>query len=115
MTWYSFRSRWTSAPPSHSCSRASDGPLRQEAAAVAAAAERGGRVVIATHTIALQEQLLGKDVPFLSGVMPTEFSVVLAKGRGNFLCLRRMKLADRSGRELFDTGSQVSQLARIVE
>jgi ATP-dependent DNA helicase DinG len=83
--------------------------------AVAAAAERGERVVIATHTIALQEQLLGKDVPFLSGVMPAEFSVVLAKGRGNFLCQRRMHMADASGRELFDTGSQVSQLARIVE
>jgi ATP-dependent DNA helicase DinG len=83
--------------------------------AVAAAAERGERVVIATHTIALQEQLLGKDVPFLSGVMPAEFSVVLAKGRGNFLCLRRMFLSLRSGRELFDTGSQESQLQRIVE
>jgi ATP-dependent DNA helicase DinG len=83
--------------------------------AVAAAAERGERVVIATHTIALQEQLLGKDVPFLSGVMPAEFSVVLAKGRGNFLCLRRMFMSLRSGRELFDTGSQESQLQRIVE
>src|SRR6185295_9853692 len=83
--------------------------------AVAAAAERGERVVIATHTIALQEQLLGKDVPFLTGVMPAEFSVVLAKGRGNFLCLRRMFMSLRSGRELFDTGSQESQLQRIVE
>ncbi len=83
--------------------------------AVAAAAERRERVVIATHTIALQEQLLGKDVPFLTGVMPAEFSVVLAKGRGNFLCLRRMFLSARSGRELFDTGSQESQLARIME
>jgi ATP-dependent DNA helicase DinG len=83
--------------------------------AVAAAAERGERVVIATHTIALQEQLLGKDVPFLSGVMPAEFSVVLAKGRGNFLCLRRMNMAKVGSRELFDTGSQESQLSRIVE
>lgn len=81
--------------------------------AVAAAASRGERVVIATHTIALQEQLLGKDVPFLSGILPEEFSVVLAKGRGNFLCLRRMELA-RSGRELFDGESQESQLERIV-
>ncbi len=83
--------------------------------AIAAAAERGERVVIATHTIALQEQLLGKDVPFLSGILPAEFSVVLAKGRGNFLCKRRMFLALRSGRELFDTGSQEAQMQRIVE
>lgn len=83
--------------------------------AVAAAAERGERVVIATHTIALQEQLLGKDVPFLSGILPAEFSVVLAKGRSNFLCLRRMFMSLHSGRELFDTGSQESQMHRIVE
>ena len=83
--------------------------------AIAAAAERGERVVIATHTIALQEQLIAKDVPFLAGILPAEFSVVLAKGRGNFLCLRRMKMADAGGRELFDTGSQAAQVQRIVE
>src|SRR6188508_968069 len=83
--------------------------------AVAAAAERGERVVIATHTIALQEQLLGKDVPFLTGILPAEFSVVLAKGRGNFLCQRRMWMGHRAGGELFDTGSHEAQLRRIME
>src|SRR5262245_760773 len=85
------------------------------APAIAAAAERGERVVIATHTIALQEQLLSKDVPFLTGLVPAEFSVVLAKGRNNFLCLRRMGLAARAPGELLDTGSQVAQLERIVD
>src|SRR6185295_15577751 len=83
--------------------------------AVAAAAERGERVVIATHTIALQEQLLGKDVPFLTGLVPAEFSVVLAKGRGNYLCQRRMWLTVRSGRELFDSEAQERDLQRIVD
>ena len=83
--------------------------------AIAAAAERGERVVIATHTIALQEQLLGKDVPFLTGLVPAEFSVVLAKGRGNYLCQRRMCMTLRSGRELFDTEAQDRDLQRIVE
>jgi ATP-dependent DNA helicase DinG len=83
--------------------------------AVAAAAERGERVVIATHTIALQEQLLGKDVPFLTGILPAEFSVVLAKGRGNFLCQRRMWMGHRGGAELFDTGSHEAQLRRIMD
>lgn len=82
--------------------------------AVAAAAERGERVVIATHTIALQEQLLDKDVPFLSGILPAEFSVVLAKGRGNFLCLRRMGMAKAGGRDLFDGDDLEHQLERIV-
>ncbi len=83
--------------------------------AIAAAAERRERVVIATHTIALQEQLLGKDVPFLSGILPAEFSVVLAKGRGNFLCRRRMWLALRGGKDLFDGRGHDEQLERLVE
>jgi len=82
--------------------------------AIAAAADRGERVVIATHTIALQEQLLGKDVPFLSGILPAEFSVVLAKGRGNFLCLRRMNLSLRSGGTLFEGEQEERELARIA-
>ena len=32
------------------------------------------RIVISTHTIALQEQLIGKDIPFLNAVLPLEFS-----------------------------------------
>jgi len=82
--------------------------------AIAAAADRGERVVIATHTIALQEQLLGKDVPFLSGILPAEFSVVLAKGRGNFLCQRRMGMAQRGGKELFDGQGFDEQLEKII-
>ncbi len=38
------------------------------------------RIVISTHTISLQEQLIGKDIPFLNAVMPVEFSAVLVKG-----------------------------------
>ena len=41
------------------------------------------RVVISTHTISLQEQLLAKDLPLLRSVMPTEFTAVLVKGRRN--------------------------------
>jgi ATP-dependent DNA helicase DinG len=59
--------------------------------AVAAAMERGERVVIATHTLALQDQLLRKDVPLLQRCLPEEFTVVLAKGRNNYLCLRRLR------------------------
>ena len=51
------------------------------------------RVVISTHTISLQEQLLTKDIPLLRSVMPTEFTAVLVKGRRNYLSLRRMKNA----------------------
>src|SRR5690242_6369612 len=42
--------------------------------AILAAAESGKKVVISTHTISLQEQLLEKDLPFLRSVMPQEFT-----------------------------------------
>ena len=41
------------------------------------------RIVISTHTISLQEQLMSKDLPLLNSVIPLEFSAVLANGRGN--------------------------------
>ncbi|MEO1971276.1 MAG: DEAD/DEAH box helicase, partial [Pirellulaceae bacterium] len=43
------------------------------------------RVVVSTHTISLQEQLLQKDIPFLNSVIPREFTALLAKGRGNYV------------------------------
>ena len=39
------------------------------------------RVVISTHTITLQEQLIQKDLPLLQSIMPQEFTAVLVKGR----------------------------------
>src|SRR3954451_7053253 len=46
----------------------------------AALADRDCRVVVSTHTINLQEQLVRKDIPFLQTVMPQEFRAVLVKG-----------------------------------
>lgn len=43
-------------------------------------------VVIVTANIALQEQLITKDLPMLQRVLPWEFSFALIKGRGNYLC-----------------------------
>ncbi len=47
------------------------------------------RAVVATHTIALQEQLFQKDIPFLQEILPFEFKAEVFKGRSNYLCLRR--------------------------
>ena len=52
----------------------------------------GKRVLLSTHTIALQEQLIGKDLPALQGLVPP-FRAVLAKGRGNYLAPRRLEQA----------------------
>ena len=51
------------------------------------------RVIISTHTINLQEQLLGKDIPLLRSVIPQEFTAVLAKGRRNYVSKRRLETA----------------------
>ncbi|MBA3483010.1 MAG: DEAD/DEAH box helicase [Pirellulales bacterium] len=64
--------------------------------------EKPPRVVISTHTISLQEQLIRKDIPLLNSVTPREFSAVLVKGRRNYLSLRRMEAALGRGASLFD-------------
>lgn len=56
-------------------------------------APKGRRIVISTHTISLQEQLIAKDLPLLNAVIPREFSSVLVKGRSNYLSLRRLQVA----------------------
>lgn len=48
------------------------------------------RVVISTNTINLQEQLIKKDIPLLQRYAATEFAACLVKGRGNYLCLRKL-------------------------
>ncbi|MFZ0565263.1 MAG: helicase C-terminal domain-containing protein [Chlamydiales bacterium] len=46
--------------------------------------------LIATHTIALQEQLIQKDIPFLIEALDLDLKVVLAKGMNNYVCLRKL-------------------------
>ncbi len=75
---------------------------------------RPRRVVISTHTIALQEQLIGKDIPLVASVMPREFSAVLGKGRGNYLSLRRLELARGRAHTLFRDDDEVDALAKIA-
>jgi ATP-dependent DNA helicase DinG len=61
------------------------------------------RIVISTHTISLQEQLIAKDLPLLNAVIPREFTSVLVKGRSNYISLRRMQVArSRLGSLLHD-------------
>lgn len=71
------------------------------------------RVVISTHTISLQEQLLRKDLPLLNSVIPREFSAVLVKGRRNYVSLRRLQKAVSRGQTLFETDESVTQLKEL--
>ncbi len=47
------------------------------------------RVVVSTRTRQLQEQLYGKDLPFLIQSLAPGLEVALLKGRENYLCFRR--------------------------
>lgn len=55
------------------------------------AAKKGEKTLVSTHTIALQEQLLYKDIPLLLDILGLELKVVLVKGMNNYLCLRRLE------------------------
>lgn len=56
------------------------------------------KVVIATKTISLQEQLVYKDIPLARELVPNAPRASLVKGRGNYVCLR--KLQDLRGHQL---------------
>jgi ATP-dependent DNA helicase DinG len=48
------------------------------------------RIVISTATITLQQQLYEKDIPLVTSAMKKKVKTVLMKGRGNYLCRRRL-------------------------
>ena len=68
-------------------------------------------VVVATNTIALQEQLIRKDVPLLRELLEPAEDVpagssprirpCLVKGRGNYVSIRRLRLASQRQDKLF--------------
>ncbi len=65
----------------------------------------GQRVVVSTATLALQDQLLNKDIPLLLRAMNSDALVVQLKGRSNYLCrdkfeqLRRQLVLAQSAEE----------------
>lgn len=77
--------------------------------AILRAVERNEIVVVATNTIALQEQLVEKDIPLLESLLcpwvetdkPRLLRAVLVKGRGNYVSVRRLGLASQRQDRLF--------------
>lgn len=47
---------------------------------------RGKRLIVSSATVALQEQLVDRDLPFLVEKSGLELTFALAKGRGRYLC-----------------------------
>ncbi len=72
---------------------------------------RRSRVVISTSTIALEEQLIHKDIPLLleqAGI--ADISVALLKGRSNYLCLRKFADFKREHMQLSLNGSGTTDI-----
>jgi len=64
------------------------------------------RVVIATKTIALQEQLVYKDIPLARKILPDAPRAELVKGRGNYVCLRKLNDVRSNQMSLFTEGER---------
>jgi ATP-dependent DNA helicase DinG len=79
-------------------------------------------LVVSSHTIALQEQILRKDIPFcrkfFSKVPHLEsfagFGSALLVGKANYLCPNRLRAAIRAKAELFPT-DEMAELQRIAD
>ena len=80
-----------------------------------AAIQSRQRVVVSTYTIALQEQLIDKDLPFLQEHLRLPFRSALAKGRSNYLCSRRLDVARRRAEKLFSSQKEIAQLGRLAD
>jgi ATP-dependent DNA helicase DinG len=100
---------------------------------------RNETVVVSTHTIALQEQLINKDIPLLAAALEEAvqgelrdlvkeemgidvremearpIKAVLVKGRGNYVSIRRLALASQRADRLLADAAGRRSLAVIQE
>lgn len=89
--------------------------------AIRYAVEKQTTVVVSTATIALQRQLVDRDLPRLAEalgpMLGTELKFAILKGRRNYLCLHRVQTGvpeEDDGPSLFDP-QQLSTLGRQVK
>lgn len=74
----------------------------------------GERTIVSTNTINLQEQLVGKDLPFLQKALSDQkVRFALLKGWRNYLCLLRLDQAKASEGTLLDAGER-QELATLA-
>ncbi len=80
------------------------------------------KLVVATHTISLQQQIVEKDLPRVRMMFDScdaladcaDFKAALLIGRSNYLCTGRLKRAIAEKRELFNT-AESEELERIAK
>jgi ATP-dependent DNA helicase DinG len=81
--------------------------------AVTYALENKRKAIICTHTINLQEQLIGKDIGIVKKLVG-DFHAELLKGRSNYLCPNRLQRAWKETGDLF-TSSETAELQMLAE
>ena len=89
---------------------------------IIAAVRFNRQLVVATHTIALQQQIIEKDLPRIRMMFENcgaledcaDFKAAILLGRGNYLCTHRLKRAIAEKKELFDT-EESRELERISQ
>ena len=72
------------------------------------------RCVVSTRTINLQEQLIHKDIPFLKKILDLDFKAVLVKGRGNYVCLRKIDSLTKDQQSLILEGDE-QEIQTIID
>ena len=73
----------------------------------------GERVLLSTATKALQDQLFGRDLPELIGILGLPISSALLKGRASYLCLHRMEMTRLDGS--LPEGVSLRTLAKVEQ
>jgi ATP-dependent DNA helicase DinG len=75
----------------------------------------GKRTVVATATKALQDQLAGKDLPFLQEHLGKEFEFAVLKGRSNYVCRQRLHEISGDGQMALDGLAQRASPQEITK
>ncbi len=78
------------------------------------AKKTGRKVVVATHTIPLQEQLQKKDIPILAAVLPFPFRASVLKGKSNYCCLKKWQGILVNPREISGKEPKLAILSILV-
>ncbi|WHX99071.1 ATP-dependent DNA helicase DinG [Neobacillus sp. DY30] len=60
-------------------------------------------IVVSTHTIQLQEQIIHNEIPLLTKILPFEIKCVLLKGRNHYISLEKFALSLLEENDNYDT------------
>ena len=83
-------------------------------AALPVADAMGKKLIVSTATVALQEQLLHKDLPELAELSGLEFNYEIAKGRRRYLCISRLERILTEQNDLTQMALYEDEMSQVV-